>query len=67
MYTDEEISDQTNLVLAKELAVHRAKERLDAAPWVSARKQDLKDARDSLRHHKRVLEQMWATRRVRLF
>lgn len=67
MYTDEEIDAQTTLVLHKEMSVWRAKESLEAAPWVTTRKKALEAARDDLRHHKRVLEQMWNTRRVRLF
>lgn len=67
MYTDQEISDQTNLVLAKELAVSRARSLLEAAPWVEPRKKGLREAQEELRHHKRVLEQMWSTRRVKLF
>ena len=67
MYTDEEISDQTNKVLSKELAVSRARASLDSAPWVEPRKKALREAQEDLHHHKRVLEQMWNTRRVKLF
>ena len=54
----QDIQEQQSRILRHELAVRRAVEALERAPWDETRRQHLKDARALLRTAKRTLQQM---------
>lgn len=53
-----DITEQQSRILRHELAVRRAVEALERAPWDEVRRQHLKDSRALLRTAKRTLQQM---------